>query len=364
MSTKELPVFGGLLPSQMVALDTPLDGNVVGLRDGNPFIGGATVTDHLNKIFGYRWNSTITKQTLFPFEKQSNGNWAFACVCIVRLVIDLPGGGTITKDGTGGAEGSKKNKKQLYADVPKMAETFALRDAAMKLGEQFGMTVMRLKAVDSNGRAIGWKHHCQNGPPVLPNLVEASLHLDGLVGEGYRPQIAKLVEPDIEEGEGDGRDDAGHSDEAPDNRAAEKAAADRAAEKAAAGERAAEKLATEKAQAKAAASKVAAEAAAKAAAAKAASKPEDSDPFGGEDPAAAAAAAIEEKRKGYVQSCRDAFRALGKDRAMPIFKSVLERTGQSDMKPHQLPHAPDKGGATPETLVLLLKELNAAIGGK
>lgn len=194
MAQQEEPVFDGWTPDQMRALDTPIYGPKVGLNyDGHPYVPGAVIFDHLNKITGWRWSSELVQGPNFmPIEVTDGkkGKRATLIVwCVVRVSVKTPGGDTYHHDGFGAKTSfaSPERKSGLYENTPKMAMTLAIRDAAIRLGEQFGLAVMRLKEHDEDGAPVSWKDQATGDLPVWPDLVGAS------GGRSYMPRQAQIV---------------------------------------------------------------------------------------------------------------------------------------------------------------------------
>ena len=192
-------VFGGWTPDQMRALDSMIYGPKIGLtRDRHPYVSGAVVVDHLNKITGWRWSSRVVQGPEFmPIKvvKTSGGDRATLTVwCIVRLTVVTPGGLVIEHDGFGAKTSYAKpgNEHQLFDNTPKMAKTYALRDAAIMLGDQFGLSVMRLKEHDEDGQAVDWRDQATGEQTIWPDLVSAA------GGHAFRPRATEIPVDDFD----------------------------------------------------------------------------------------------------------------------------------------------------------------------
>lgn len=190
---KQNPVFGGWTPDQMRALDAPIYGPKVGVNyDGHPYVPGAVVFDHLNKITGWRWSSELRQGPDFmPIEVVKNKGKDRAVLtvnCVVRVIVHTAGGQVFYHDGYGSKTSfaSPDRKAGLYENTPKMAMTLAIRDAAIRLGEQFGLAVMRLKESDEDGNAIDWRAQAVGEPTRWPDLIGAA------GGNSYVPRQADI----------------------------------------------------------------------------------------------------------------------------------------------------------------------------
>ena len=193
-------VFGGWTPDQMMALDSPIYGPKIGItRDRHPYVSGAVVVDHLNKITGWRWSSRVVQGPNFmPVKvvKTGKGDRATLTVwCVVRLTVTTPGGLVIEHDGFGAKTSYAQvgNEHQLFDNTPKMAKTYALRDAAIMLGDQFGLSVMRLKEHDEDGHAVDWRDQATGEQTIWPDLVSAS------GGHEFRPRPTEIPVDDFDD---------------------------------------------------------------------------------------------------------------------------------------------------------------------
>jgi len=178
------PVFGGALQSQIECLGAPIAIEACSVHPYHKwvYVSGAIVRMHLNKIFGFDgWSHEITDFRYIapdmgnPVTKFANerGKEMYRAIaqCRVRLTIHWPGGRTTHKDGIGTSAVPQPKPEDACDMNAQAAETYALRDAAMNLGAQFGLEVMRLKMSDERGREVPWQSFT-GGEPRWPDFLE------------------------------------------------------------------------------------------------------------------------------------------------------------------------------------------------
>ena len=180
------PVFGGLLPEQIDVLKHPIHINDVAVHPHHnwPYVKGTTVINALNRIFGFAGWSTRNMQVQVVDKsvgKDKDGNTQFRSTILVtlELAIHTPGGFTFVRSGVGADEKASKNFIDTVDNSAASAVTFAIRNAAITLGHQFGLAVQRMKLKDENGRAIDWRRLCSDKRPKMPDLVLLSQILSG-----------------------------------------------------------------------------------------------------------------------------------------------------------------------------------------
>lgn len=185
------PVFGGLLPQQIEALKKPIFEGDVALHPHHkwPYVKGSTVLIKLSRIFGFDgWStenirySVEDKSTYMGKDAKSGAEkkmFRSAVVVTLDLVIHTPGGRSFRRVGIGADEKSSANFIDTLDNSLASAQTYAIRNAAISLGHQFGLVVQRMKLVDAQNRPVDWRKLCSSEPTKLPDLVLLSKILSG-----------------------------------------------------------------------------------------------------------------------------------------------------------------------------------------
>ena len=184
--TAQTPVFGGLLPEQIRLLEAPISASAVYTHrySPHPYVPGWEVIRRLNRFFGVdSWSLAIlglaTNEVARTKTNAGDDAWVGIFTARVCLTIRTPGGRVFSKDGVGSAEQTSPNKIDVYANGQSSAVTNALKSAAINLGPQFGLAVMRAaKALDVN-----WKKLATDEDAVWPDLATLSQGLPAPVDE-------------------------------------------------------------------------------------------------------------------------------------------------------------------------------------
>lgn len=161
--------FDGLLPSQIWYLSQRLHVfEVSALEKAGkkmPYISGIRVIDKLNGVFGPgAWSVEDVKTTELYREKGADGKFRAAVQVELYLKIVAPGGPSFRRYGIGIDEKVSKNQIDVFQNASASAYTRALRNAAITLGPQFGLHVMRGKP--GNG---DWTTFCSKPNPSNPH---------------------------------------------------------------------------------------------------------------------------------------------------------------------------------------------------
>lgn len=171
LTSLDTPVNGGLTPRQVRALSAPINGNAVRVHPYHKwaYVPGVIVVNNLNKAFGFDgWSSEIIEllqEQPQAFEGKGGKQQFRVMVSIrVRLHIHTPGGRTFYRDGVGADEKVSANLIDCVDNAQASAYTYALRSAAILLGQQFGLAVMRA------GKDIKWQDLCVGNDPDWPDF--------------------------------------------------------------------------------------------------------------------------------------------------------------------------------------------------
>ena len=199
MMQQETPIFGGLLPTQVACLSMPINMESVRVHPyrGWPYVPGVTIRNTLNMVFGFGgWDYQITDISEERIAADgSGGKFRVMFSCIVRLRIYTPGGRVLEIDGTGSDEKTSKNLIDCYQNGRASAVTYALRDAAINLGQQFGLAVMRLHAKDADGNDVDWRRFAARRDPQWPDWPALSGQVPTVDGQAYDAQTGVVDSP-------------------------------------------------------------------------------------------------------------------------------------------------------------------------
>lgn len=246
------PVFGGLLPQQIEALKTPIFEGDVAVHPHHkwPYVKGSTVLIKLSRIFGFDgWStenirySVEDKSTSMGRDQKTGAEkkmYRSAVVVTLDLVIHTPGGRSFRRVGIGADEKTSSNFIDTLDNSLASAQTYAIRNAAISLGHQFGLVVQRMKLVDDKNRPVDWRKLCSKDRTKLPDLVLLSQILSGNTyledGRKFDPSTGIIEGPADPEGnayDGEGQHDLEDEDGGPDDSPAsrERPAEERPAER-------------------------------------------------------------------------------------------------------------------------------------
>ncbi len=187
MTAMNGPALPGATPDQIRCLQSPIAFAACSVHPFHKwvYVSGAVARMHLNNIFGFDgWSMEILSSTFIApdmgnpvtktVEKDKAGNpkdmYRATAQAKVRLHLHWPGGRTTFKDGIGTSGVPQPNAADACDMNSQSAVTYALRDAAINLGPQFGLEVMRLKLNDDRGRPIPWKEFTGD-EPVWPDFL-------------------------------------------------------------------------------------------------------------------------------------------------------------------------------------------------
>ena len=125
-------------------------GKKAGAKAGLSFLEGHDVINELNMVFGFKWSSQVTGlQHVETRTYENDGKKMvqpyYICQCSVLAEINHPDGQLrkIQHDGVGGGSSSMPefNVAEAHEFAAKNAETDALKRAAMKFGDRFGLAL-------------------------------------------------------------------------------------------------------------------------------------------------------------------------------------------------------------------------------
>lgn len=140
---------------------------------GNVHLPGNYVLRNLNLAFGYDgWSVEILKShEVFKEKIDKDGKTLFRVIWSteVRLTIHTPGGADFSRTGVGADEGVSSSMVDCYKKAPAGALTYAIKNAAITLGDQFGLRVIRA-GKDENAKPYNWRTRTQPNHPIPPDL--------------------------------------------------------------------------------------------------------------------------------------------------------------------------------------------------
>jgi hypothetical protein len=219
----EGPVFNGLLPAQIDALRKPIFIGDVATHPHHkwPYIKGTTVITKLNRIFGFDgWSTRNMQVTLVDKSVVKDGDktqYRSTVLVVLELVIRTPGGREFVRAGVGADEKASKNFIDTVDNSAASAVTYAIRNAAITLGHQFGLAVQRMKLKDQDGRDVDWRRLCSDERLAMPDLVLLSQILEGKTllpdGRTFDPTTGVVDEPDPHAALGEDDERSGHSED-------------------------------------------------------------------------------------------------------------------------------------------------------
>ena len=139
-------------------LEEPLDhtrvkifGDNVGAKKGLSYLEGHDVIRELNTVFGFRWNHEVKELKLIDCRSYTTRNGKEMVqpyyTCTVEISVSVIGSDRlpfyISHDGVGGGSASmpEGNIAEAYEFAAKEAETDAIKRAAMKFGDRFGLAL-------------------------------------------------------------------------------------------------------------------------------------------------------------------------------------------------------------------------------
>lgn len=373
------PVFGGLLPQQIDVLRRPICVDDVAIHPFHkwPYVKGVTAINKLNKIFGFDGWSTrnvqvqmVDKSAGMEKDKKSGKDvmmFASTFTCTVELEIRTPGGRTFVRVGVGADQKKSSNFIDTVDNAIASALTYAIRNAAITLGHQFGLAVQRLKLKDANGHDIDWRRLCVTEPTQYPDLVLLSRLLDGQAftpdGGTFDPSeverdrlAAQAAADDGAEGDAGRAADDEHQAAAP---AAQPAAPQQAAtpasapatEQRAAAQAPAEQAAPAQQQTQAPATQQ--------------PQRQASQPAAEGPPAQGSGPTYEQRRKECIEEIRKLWQTLGREPGGKLWAEICEANGRKGLMPVQIAKKADEGGPSDELLVALRAAFRkAAEGGR
>lgn len=181
---------GSFTPEQTAVLLKPIKPNRVARRDGLSNVEGYEIRAHLTRIFGFgHWDDVAVNPTVLLYEQETTtkaGKPAYKVAYRAEraLVIRDHDGFEVCRY-EGSAVGESIMPEYLRGDAHdmalKVAETQALKRAAVNLGDQFGLSLYRKGSTDALvGKVVGF----DPGDGPTPEMHEPD------VVEGYDPDVA------------------------------------------------------------------------------------------------------------------------------------------------------------------------------
>jgi recombination DNA repair RAD52 pathway protein len=134
-----------LTSDQVALLLKPIHPQRVRKTQGMSHVEGYDIRAELNRVFGFcRWSEGILHQSLVcEFETKTNAGRDAWCVVYntrVRLSIFAPDGNFLTSyDGSHVGESTHPSRGEAHGNAITNSATYALRRAAINLGDQFGL---------------------------------------------------------------------------------------------------------------------------------------------------------------------------------------------------------------------------------
>jgi len=133
-------------------LKKPLDasrvktfGSNAGAKKGLSFLEGHDVINELNEVFSFNWSSQVRGLELVECRTYENRGKQmvqpyYIAKCMIQATID---GELVQHDGIGGGSSSmpESNIAEAHEFAAKNAETDALKRAAVKFGDRFGLAL-------------------------------------------------------------------------------------------------------------------------------------------------------------------------------------------------------------------------------
>ena len=150
---------------QVQLLLKPIHPRRVLQRDGMSYVEGFDIRAELTRVFGFgRWSSEVLDQALicetevttktytdkYGNEKGGKPAWYVVYRSRVRLTIHAPDGTLVTfHDGSHVGESTHPVHGEAHGNALTNSETYALRRAAINLGDQFGLSLYNKGSLDA-----------------------------------------------------------------------------------------------------------------------------------------------------------------------------------------------------------------------
>jgi recombination DNA repair RAD52 pathway protein len=144
-----------LTDEQITLLLKPIHRQRVLSLKGMSYVEGYDIRAELNRVFGFaRWSEEILEQELVAeTETKTNAGkpaWNVVYRTRVRLTIHAPSGSALTfYDGSHVGESTHPVRGEAHGTALTASETYALRRAAINLGDQFGLSLYNKGSVDA-----------------------------------------------------------------------------------------------------------------------------------------------------------------------------------------------------------------------
>jgi len=150
------PIAGNdyLTSEQVQLLLKPIHPQRVRKTQGMSHVEGYDIRAELNRVFGFcRWSEEILHQSLVcEYETKTHAGKDAWCVVYntrVRLTIHAPDGGYLTfYDGSHVGESTHPSRGEAHGNAITNSATYALRRAAINLGDQFGLGLYNKGSLD------------------------------------------------------------------------------------------------------------------------------------------------------------------------------------------------------------------------
>ena len=132
---------------QVKLLLLPINPNRVRQRDGQPHVEGYDIRAELSRVFGFgRWSSEVLDQALLCEKETKTKRGADAWYVLyrsrIRLTIHAPDGTLVCyHDGSHVGASTHPDIGEAHGNALTNSETYALRRAAINLGDQFGLSL-------------------------------------------------------------------------------------------------------------------------------------------------------------------------------------------------------------------------------
>jgi recombination DNA repair RAD52 pathway protein len=143
-----------LTSEQVRLLLKPIHPQRVRETQGMSHVEGYDIRAELNRVFGFcRWSEEILHQSLIcEYETKTNAGRDAWCVVYntrVRLTIYSPEGNPLTfYDGSHVGESTHPSRGEAHGNAITNSATYALRRAAINLGDQFGLGLYNKGSLD------------------------------------------------------------------------------------------------------------------------------------------------------------------------------------------------------------------------
>ena len=129
--------------------------NRVFQRDGNSYVAGCDIRAELTRIFGFgRWSSEVLDQALLSEKevktKKGADAWYVLYRSRIRLTVHAPDGTLVAfHDGSHVGASTHPDFGEAHGNALTNSETYALRRAAINLGDQFGLSLYNKGSLDA-----------------------------------------------------------------------------------------------------------------------------------------------------------------------------------------------------------------------